>query len=345
MRLQGTTRLLGQAVLLGCLLSAGEARCEEPIAAPTPDLMPSQAVSNIAKSQWQGLFRDFSISFVSGLVSSLVIVLFGVRSIKDFIATRERAQVVGGLEPFWKTASHHSVFRIVCGYEKPSDPHEVEPRLPYSESYGILAISDVLKTIFGQSVRIKLSLLSVDESLQEPFLDDNLVIFGSQFSLDCFGKLSRALGVPYHQHRFDLDLRSFQRVVDGIETEVLFSVIDGTRKLKYDIGSVTRLLNPKNGHLVVLLNGNYAAGMKAAVASVTSPRLYSESQFDAAAFAQQAVVGVQAVQDSFLDPDQPIEIVRPWIPFPLTAQQFTRAFESSFRGEDGPLPSAAEPEG
>ena len=68
------------------------------------------------------------IPFLVGLASSSIVVLFGVRSIKDYIRGRERRQSIGLLEEFWSAPSGSNVFNIVFGAEWHGRVGELEPR-------------------------------------------------------------------------------------------------------------------------------------------------------------------------------------------------------------------------
>lgn len=274
--------------------------------------------------------REVALPLIIGVASSTIVVILGVKSIKSFIRTRERAKEIGELLHFWDTGTADSPFRIILGREQALDSNEIEPRFPYSEAFCIMGIREILITIFGKRVRVLVTPLNPESVLNPSFFEENLVIIGGEYSLHSFGKFCRSLKIPYYQYDLISEKRSFQRLEHNKTTETISSVVDMQAKsVKYDIGTVVRLINPLNGHLILLLNGNYAAGLTAAMTAITSPRYFPSKGFDPSASAQEILVGVSNIQDNLVLPEHPIEVLRGWLGFHVDSNAFTNAMYSA----------------
>ncbi|HEX8890759.1 MAG TPA: hypothetical protein VF779_16535, partial [Pyrinomonadaceae bacterium] len=82
------------------------------------------------------------IPFVISLAASAIVVLLGVRSIKEYIRERERKQSIGLLEEFWATPGGSKVFNIVFSAEWDCREGEIEPRFGYAQAYGVSEVLD-----------------------------------------------------------------------------------------------------------------------------------------------------------------------------------------------------------
>jgi hypothetical protein len=266
---------------------------------------------------------DIIIPLVIGVLSSSIVVLIGVQSIKQFMLRREREREIGNLREFWDSGSGSGVFHVICGQEHAADSAEVEPRLGYSEAFGIMAVRDTLQRIFGNKASVQMIPMEKESELPPALYKANLVIFGGELSLNLFGRINRLIEVPYYQYEMDVLHRDFQRIQDGVVTERISSIVDfESFALKYDIGTVVRLVNPITRRLIVLLNGNYAAGLVAAITAITSKDQFPDDGFDPGAEAQQLVVGIDDIVSNMALLGQRIESVRGWRTFTVPEESF-----------------------
>jgi hypothetical protein len=83
---------------------------------------------------------------------------------------------------------------------------------------------------------------------------------------------------------------------------------------------VTRLVNPENGKLIILFDGNYAAGLLAAVLVATSNARLADTRFTSYLRpdikAMQIVVQVRGIIENMITlPEPDMTNVTPWTPF------------------------------
>ena len=215
--------------------------------------------------------NNLIVPFIIGLASSAVVVLFGVRSIKDHMRETERRRLIGKLEKFWKSQSDSKTFNIVFAAEWSGREHETEPRFGYAQAYGVSEIINCLNLVFGIHAVPKLVVVTEEDSLDPRLFDDNVVMLGGEYSIRKYGEISRAIDVPYYQFELCPKDRKMSTAKWCISKEVIFSkTLNG--HLITDIGTVTRIRNPKNNNLIILFNGNYGAGLLGSILSVTANR-------------------------------------------------------------------------
>jgi len=266
------------------------------------------------------------IPFVVGLASSAIVVLIGVRSIKEYIRERERRQALGLLEDFWSTPGGSNVFNVVFGAEWHGRGGEIEPRFGYAQAYGVSELIDCLDTVFDTKAVVRLVVVKRTDPLPAQLYEENLVVFGGEASISQFGAISKALDVPYYQYNLDLNSRSFKTAASRIPREVISSdTKDG--QLLADIGTVTRLMNPANRRLVVLFNGNYGAGLLGGVLAVTRNNPLLEG-VKSNATPQQLLVKVPNISNNIIDQTHTVQAVRPWVEFNLPAGAFQRVISA-----------------
>src|SRR5574337_265377 len=136
------------------------------------------------------------VPFFVGIASGAVVVLFGVRSIKDYIRERERKHDIGLLEDFWATSGGSKAFNLVFGGEWSNREGEPEPRFGYAQAYGVSEVIDCLETVFENKAVVRLIVVKRDDTLPAQLFEENLVVFGGEGSISDFGVISRALGLP-----------------------------------------------------------------------------------------------------------------------------------------------------
>jgi len=262
------------------------------------------------------------IPFVVGLASSAIVVLIGVRSIKEYIREGERRRNLGLLPEFWSTPGGSKVFNVVFGAEWQGREGEIEPRFGYAQAYGVSALIDCLGAVFDTRAVVRLIVVKKTDRLSSQLFEENLVVFGGEESISQFGAISKALDVPYYQYKLDLNSRSFETPASRPPREVVCSdTKDG--QLIADIGTVTRLVNPSNRRLLVLFNGNYGAGLLGGVLAVTRNGPLLEG-VKSTATAQQLLVKVPDISNNIIDRTHTVEAVRGWVEFSPPAGAFQR---------------------
>jgi len=276
------------------------------------------------------------IPLVVNLVSSVVIVLLGVRSIKDYIRDVDRKRSVGMLTQFWSTSRGSNVFNLVFGAEWYGRQGEIEPRFGYAQAYGVSEVIDCLEAVFEGKAVVHLVVLKKDDPIPTHLFEENIVIFGGAASISQFEAISRALEVPYYQYSFDHSNRSMETAPARTPKEIIASTVENG-ELVADIGTVTRLVNPTNRRLVILFNGNYGAGLLGGVIAVTrnGPSIQDMQQ---AATAQQLVVKVSDIVNNIIDQTHTVEPVRPWLAFDVPASAL-RQIPSSHTKRGGVQPA------
>lgn len=278
---------------------------------------------------WMWIRDVVIMPFIVSIIAGSIVVIIGIRSLKDFIRGREIEKEYGPLRKFWDTGSQCYNFVIICGHEKAADPDEKEPRFAYSEAFGMMHVTETLRALFGNRCTIKNAIIDRDDRLHKTCFEDNVIIFGSEYSVAKFRNLCLSFKVPYHQYDFDPKCRSLQLIKNGKIIDRLSSVIDdATGIVSYDVGSIVRIVNPINKRLVVMLNGNYAAGLYASILNVTSLRHFSKSclGFNPEARAQQLVIGV-SISDKMMKRDHPTDVFKQWTEFTVEDDDFEKAVQ------------------
>jgi hypothetical protein len=269
---------------------------------------------------------QFLIPFIVGILSSSIVVLFGVNSLKEFSRKKEREKELGNLRSYWEAGS--SSYLIICGKESALNDSEMEPRLGYSEAFGIMLISEILNKLYGNRARVNVKLVDPDEKLGIDNIDSNVIIFGSELSVNGFRDLSDAAEVPYYQFGIKNDSRSFQRKQGESVIEELSTIADYEKgKIDFDYGTAVRIKNKTTKNLLVLLNGNHCAGLMAAINLITDKDLLEKSCFLEDALAQISIVGVNVEGKELVMKDTEIDIVKQWTKFPVDIDKINNAIQ------------------
>lgn len=262
------------------------------------------------------LAKQVVIPFVVGFLSSAAVVALGVRSLKEYQRELERKRVVGELARFWTTRGASSVFHVVFGAERHQD--KLEPRLGYAQAYGVAELVSILDEVFRGRVRVNPIPVQPGQSVPAGLFDDHVIMLGGELSLPQFGTLCRRLEVPYYQ--YDLSAndpnRRFVTKGDQLPLEDIRSRVVAGRLIA-DVGTVTRVVNPDNGNLVVLYNGNHGAGLLGAILSTTNAASFIPTGFAIDVEAQQLVVNVTKINDNIIDKNCRVGHVRGWVRFSL----------------------------
>lgn len=269
---------------------------------------------------------DFFTNLTISIITSVITIFLGVNSIKEFIRERDKKKEIGELKTFWSNGKVNETYHIFFGTEQASDITEVEPRLGYSEAFGISQVSQALNSIYDKNVIVKLHDTSLNEKLNKECFNENVIIFGSELSISAFGDFCRTINVPYHQYSTETTRRTFTRLNGETSSEVLYSIVDvDSKKIINDIGSVVRIFNNYNKKLIILFNGNYAAGLLSSILSVTNKDLFFNSKtFDKRASAQQLVVSTSNIK-GVMQIDHPVKVLRDWESFDITSEQLNNA--------------------
>ncbi len=263
------------------------------------------------------------VPFLIGIGSSAIVVLFGVRSLKAYIKDRDRKKLNEKLGAFWRCPSSSRVFHVVYGASRTERTNEPDPLVRYSITYGVSQIINSLNLIYGQSAVVKHHILRSTDRIDPSIFDDHVIILGGEISIMQFGDISRALSVPYYQYELDLENRKLITHRSISPKEELSSTLENGA-LVSDIGTVTRLVNPKGSNLVVLFNGNYGAGLLGSILFVTHNDLIPDG-LKRSAIAQQLVVGIPNIIGNMIDIRHKLVCVRPWRTFPFMETDFSKA--------------------
>lgn len=266
--------------------------------------------------------------FIIGLASGALVVFLGVRSVKDYLRSSELKREYGNLKSFWSVESSGVAYSLIFGSEGGDEAaFEVEPRVGYSQAFGVAEITRLLERVHEGRATINTFLLSKDEPFPDAAFNSNVLLFGGELVLSRFRQFCLDLGVPFYQHRLELNHRSFTRLYEGSVVEELVSQVDFKgKKINRDIGTVTRIINPLNGKLLFLFNANYSAGLLGAILATTNKDHFQYQSFDPATVAQQAVVEVPSIRDNLITREHPVHM-RSWIQFQVTAEQLAKAVD------------------
>lgn len=290
----------------------------------------SGKAESFGENSWimKNILLQFLQSLLIGTVTSLLIVLLGIKSLKDYLKGLELKREYGILKNFWSTAQTDRTYTLIFGSEEgEQSAFEVEPRVGYSQAFGIAEITRLLEGLHERRANIVPLLLSRDDPFPKTAFDTNVLLFGGERVLSRFRQFSIDLGVPFYQHTLELDRRSFTRSDNNSVVEKLTSQVDyEKKKIHRDFGTVTRIINPLNGKLLFLFNANYSAGLLGAILATTRKESFQHQSFDQTKTAQQAVVEVPSIQDNLITREHPI-VMRNWIQFQVTTDQVSKALE------------------
>jgi hypothetical protein len=275
-------------------------------------------------------FQQIFLPLVLGIASSAIAVFVGVENIKSYIKKSELRKLYGVLRSFWATRQNDTRYYIVFGCEPGiEEDFEPEPRIGYSQSFGVSEISRLLETLFGEKSNLEIVLLNRDDPFPKNIFNSNVIIVGGELVLKRFRQFNLDLNVPYYQHELKLNERTFTRKVDGDVHETINSLIDWSEKrIKKDIGTITRIINPINGKLIFLFNANYSAGLLGAILAATQKELFPVSTFDSGVEAQQLVVEVPNIQHNMITRQHKV-FCRNWIPFNVDTKQIQSAITNA----------------
>ncbi|EPF2928028.1 hypothetical protein ACSL9C_000872 [Vibrio navarrensis] len=262
---------------------------------------------------WHYLLDTILIPFSISLIAGYVVVFFGVRSLKDYILERERKREVGKLVNFWVSPSNSTVYNLVIGADWTGREGEIDPRFGYAQAYGVAELTDCLSNVFNGTATVNTVVVKKNDELSTQLFDENVVIFGGEASILAFGELSRKLQVPYYQYRLDMNKRSFQSEDSECPNEAITSkVVEGN--LITDYGTVTRIVNPSNDRLIVLLNGNFGAGLLGSVLAISRNSELLDG-VNSNSEAQQIIITVPNISENMINRKHKVNSSRKWIEF------------------------------
>ena len=287
---------------------------------------------------WQGIITNLLSSLITALII-VVLTAFGVPTIQEQFRRSQQLQKFGELPRFWRTDKSDLGYTIICGKEKAHlHSAEPEPRIGYAEAFGLLLLTQTLHQITEKNTSIRQELVDEDGSLKESWFNGHVILLGSELSIKHFGNISRASGIKYFQFDMTRDTlpRTLQFDQSGRKISMFESILDEKgQAIRRDYGSVVRIVRPGN-RLLILLNGNYGAGLLASIFAVTrreEPEDFSLDDFYPDEKAQEVVVQVEDFADNLLRPYDLIS--RPdghfhWYPFNLHTEQLDQAIRDSW---------------
>jgi hypothetical protein len=229
---------------------------------------------------------------------------------------------------FWRSGKQKKGWSIIFGTEKASDRNEIEPRLGYGEAFGISEFVNVFRLLGIKNSEYALCPLMKQDPLKTDFFEgeSDLIIMGGELTLTHFQTLNIGLGVPYYQ--FDLNARErvfSSKMPEYIDKSFTSECSAKGDLLQVDYGTITRIMNPRTGRLIILFNGNYSAGLLGAILYVTREEWLSRSRFDKRAPNQQIVVRVDGIQHNLIDTGHESLVAETqWIPFDMKPDVFVK---------------------
>ncbi len=259
------------------------------------------------------LLHEVILPLGVGILSGLSVVALGVRSIKEYLREAEWKRSTGDLARFWIGPGKSKTFNLLFGVEKGRDG-EVEPRFGYAQAYGLSEIASCLDLVLAGKGNLNLKSMRVGDSVANEVFTQNAVILGGEMSMAWFGRFSRRLEVPFYQYHLDAHSRQLETHPSISPGERVASCVEGDSLLA-DVGTVTRFINPINGNLIILFNGNYGAGLLGAILSTTRKENFHRDGFVSSDRAQQLVVKVSPIIGNIIDRDHSVQAIRNWIQF------------------------------
>ncbi len=122
------------------------------------------------------------INFGISLLTGILVVILGFRSIQQYIQDFKIKQEIGQLKQFWSTGDNQvagqPTYNIIFGVEPARDENEVEPRIGYTHVYGVFEVKTILEKLYEDNVIINLNPIQKDQSFQHDFFDNHVIIFG-----------------------------------------------------------------------------------------------------------------------------------------------------------------------
>ncbi len=259
--------------------------------------------------------QDIISSLLIGAISSTIVALIGVRSFKSYYFDLQKRKELGPLKEFWTPLKANKIERFLVLYgidDKSFDA--LEPRISYAKAMGLGELESTLNMIYDSGLDVRTRSLEVNEKLQQSDFDDNLIIFGGELSLKVFQDINNSLNVPFKHTKDQGD--KFQLC----DPHVTYKSDIQEKKLICDFGTVTRIINPITGKLIILLNGTYAAGLFGSVLAITRKQNFPEGGFDQNS-SQQIVIQVSDINDNIVRSNHIPVAKSNWTNFSITTAQ------------------------
>jgi hypothetical protein len=244
-------------------------------------------------------FKNLLLPFIVSIIASMIAVFFGIKNLKTYINEVKLKK----LSVFWSnTKNSNEIYNILYTIKYPNG---TSPYVGYAQAKGLQLITETLKNIFGQNVIINTISIEKDDPIDYNYYKNNLIIFGGEYSLKVFGLISKLLEVPFYQYDIDPE----KRIISNIDRSVSFSsVIDKNKDISKDFGTIVRLINPNNGKVIILFNGNYGAGLLASILMVTNIGNFNKTNFNNELKFQELVCEVGSITNNLIQEDHNIEV-------------------------------------
>ena len=251
---------------------------------------------------------DFVESTVSGLISGAIVVFIGVKSVKDYVESRERKHSIATLGRFWQSSGR---FSIVFGVQdRGTERVSFSPRVGYAQAFGVSEITRAIEQV-NPKADIRLVPVKTGAPVPRQAFEDNIVLIGGELVLPAIRCISLEINAPFYQHDMSETPRCISRQdIHGNFTDKLYSS-QGREPgvLLSDIGTICRIVNPLNNRLIIVFNANHSAGLLGAMLFASRPEEIARLTLPATNGAQ-VVVQVENLEDNLIGRDHPVNRVR-----------------------------------
>jgi hypothetical protein len=221
--------------------------------------------------------RNIATSFCVGILSSALVVFFGVKSVKQHVDDIKREDL-HGLHEFWKNnlaprSKQTPKYNIIIVLEKKhgieSQSSDLERLIGISKSFAYFHIHNTITDIYDKNVEINFQVLHDGDKIQENILQENLIFLGCGSTTSTITTICDKLDIRYFQRNRGNEENCFSiRNLD--ESTIHLSKIHGdTGFVSKDFGVVTRIATKQQ--LIIVYNANYSQGLLGGVIATTNP--------------------------------------------------------------------------
>jgi hypothetical protein len=275
------------------------------------------------------IFLEIIISLITGIVSGVIVALFGIKKFKEYIESREKRKILGPLINFWTSdVTKSKIFSILYGIEI-AKKGSIAPVISYAKAIGLSEIRRTIKEVNGADTIIYERPLNENQPFLKSDFDENVIILGGESSIKKFGDFCRNLRIPYYHYKIQEGNRNLIGISNDKLTDEYKPIIDFDSGLKRDVGSVMRIINPNNKKLIILFNGSYAAGLLGSILFTTNRDLFFETGFDSSSMAQQIVVEIPNISNNIISHTHSIKNISQWTKFSFNEENYSRAIDIS----------------
>jgi hypothetical protein len=249
------------------------------------------------------------VSSSTGLLGTIIAIGIGLSRLDNIIQTERRTERFGSLLKLWVPPSGSRDYVVVFGGKRTGDPADPEPRMTFPTAYAFAEISGALQDLFDKNVNIVLERYSnvVDFG---SLLSKNVIFLGGNISLPRAHKILELTAAPV---RHLADRRSIvKRSTIGGADEVMSARLRDD-EVEDDVTIVTRIVNPLNKNLILIISGCYGVGTLGGSIAVTDVGLIEGSSFPSSASFAQTIVNVGGIQHGMIRRGHSVISIEPWV--------------------------------